>query len=215
MPLKPSHRSTITLLVLVAALITFGCDSGAQTREDYPKGGETTTFKPLQSTVSPYETVTIQLDFEKGTIHVTPDPSVIWYESRNPISQALWTVRCVVGPGGHDEETCPRDVTVTIRAKKGCPENLFGAEEITIREGHNAIPSGLPDGDLLMELFRKQEASERYCDGTSKKERGLMPMKESVHDFMWVYEVIVRRGEKELFRVDPEMWVERDNSGGG
>jgi hypothetical protein len=210
---RSGHRRSIVLAGLALALVAFGCESDAQDTK-LSRTGETTTFKPLVSTVSPYETVTIRIDFERERIEVTPDPAVIWYESRNPISQALWTVRCVMGPDGHDEMACPPDVTVTIRPKKGCSGTLFGKEEITIREGDNAIPSGEPNGDELLELFRRQDASERFCDGRSKKEVGLMPMQESVHDYMWVYEVIVRRGGEELFRVDPEMWIEKDGSGG-
>jgi len=212
MTFKRRNRPAITLSCFTLVLIALSCQGNAQVREELRKGDETTTFKALQSTVSPYETVTLQLDFEKGRADVTPDPAVIWYESKNPISQLLWTVRCVaVSEGGHDEVTCPREVTVTIRAKQGCSATLFGAEEITIREGHNAIPSGLPNGDELRELFRRQEKSDRFCNGLLKKDHPLMPMRESVHDYYWAYEVIVRRGGEEIFRKDPVVWLEQDN----
>ncbi len=190
-------------MALIAALVASGCTTY-----------ESIIFRPLRSTVSPYSTVTIAIDYESEIIRVAPDPVIIWFDSENPMSQILWTVRCVLGDG-HDQDdvACPKDATVIIRPKEGCSKTLFGATagapdgEIRIRPPHNAIPSGIPNVDEAKQLFKRQDEIPTFCDGSPKDE---IPMKlsESVHDIGWVYEIEVRRPGRKPFKVDPITWIE-------
>ncbi len=176
---------------------------------------ETVTFRPLQSRISPYSPVTIEVDYEQRTIRAVPDPVIIWFNSENNLSQILWTVRCVKGEGdGKDDVACPKDATVIVRPKEGCSKTLFGATagapdgEIRIRPPHNAIPSGIPNVEEARQLFKPKGENDTFCDGSSKANEVPMELSESVHDIGWVYEIEVRQPGHEPFILDPMAWIE-------
>lgn len=191
--------------LLAAALLAAGCATH-----------EGVVFRALEPRLSPYAEVTLEVDFKNRVIRAVPETVVIWFESRNPISEILWTVRCVEGEGMEmDDLVCPPGYEIVIRPKKGCSTTLFaGAEsspsgEIHIRSPHNAVASGKPHVEEAHRLFAVK-ADDVYCDGTTKKSHGLMVLTQSVHDIYWGYEVEARRPGDEPFLVDPSAWIEKD-----
>lgn len=226
MLLKPARG--LTPAALLVAALSAGCPASVQ---------DSVTFHPLRSEQSPYETVTIELGLdpdkqEVQSLGVHPEMAVIWFESVNPISQLLWTVRCTERvEGGKGEVSCPPDLRVVVRPKGACSKTLFGASpgaesgEILIRPGDNAIPSGRPNPDELRGLLRRKGEKAAPCAEPkpcmpeaearmAQEPEEVMILRESVHDYQWVYEVLVYRGERELFSCDPEVWIEQDGSGG-
>ena len=202
----PMPRRAPFAAIAAAALLTSGCPNS-----------ETVTFSPLAPVLSPYSEVTIEIDYENRQIRATPDPVIIWFESTNPRSQILWTVRCVKGAGKHlDDVTCPDDSTVIIRPKEGCSKSLFGATqgapagEIRIQAPFNAVASGEPDAEEAQALFAAERSAETACDGSSKVEAEPMELSQSVSDIKWVYEIEVRRPGLEPFVLDPVTWIESD-----
>ena len=202
---KSVARQGRTVLIAIA-LIGTGCTTPGSV-----------TFNPLSPAVNPYSHVVIEIDHEKRQIRANPDPVIIWFDSANPYSQILWTVRCVqVEPGNKDDVTCPRDSTVIIRPKKGCSKTLFGATagvpegEIRIRAPFNAVASGQPNTEEARGLFSTQKASEIGCDGKPLAEEIPMELSQSVHDIKWVYEIEVRRPGQKPFILDPAAWIEKD-----
>lgn len=200
-------RLSVRVALLAAALLAAGCATT-----------EGVNFRTLEPRLSPYAEVTLEVDFENRVIRAVPDTVVIWFESENPISEILWTVRCVEGEGMKmDDLVCPRGYEVVIRPKKGCSKTLFGATEgdpageIHLRSPENAVTSGRPRPEEASSLFVAQAAADAYCDGSSKKAHADMVLSQSVHDIYWGYEVEARRPGDEPFRVDPSAWIEKDN----
>jgi len=192
-------------LVLIA-LLAAGCTSPGSV-----------TFSPLAPVVNPFSQVLIEIDHENRQIRATPDPVIIWFDSANPYSQILWTVRCVsVDRRNKDDVTCPRDTMVIIRPKKGCSTTLFGATasapegEIRIRAPFNAVASGEPNTEEARSLLSTDETSETACDGTPRAEAIPMELSQSAHDIKWVYEIEVRRPGQKPFILDPAAWIEKD-----
>ncbi|MEM7584851.1 MAG: hypothetical protein AAF560_15775 [Acidobacteriota bacterium] len=201
--MRRNPRPITSAMALLTALITMGCATP----------GDRVVISPLQSLTSPYSTVTIEVDHERELIRVDPDPVIIWFDSKNPLSQMLWTVRCTLGEGhSKDDVACPRDATVIIRPKEGCSKTLFGATadapagEIRIRAPHNAIASGIPNAEEARQLFKVE--SDTFCDGSSREDEIPMELSESVHDIAWVYEIEVRRPGRKPFKLDPVTWIE-------
>ena len=211
MPSNPFVRHAPFAALLAASLLAAGCATGGGDEADV------VTFRTLTPRLSPYSEVTLEIDHEARTIRALPDPVIIWVESQNPLSQILWTVRCAEGEGHeHDDVTCPEDATVIVRPKPGCSKTLFGATagapdgEIHIRAPANAVASGVPDLEEAEKLFASSAEGDTFCDGSDKKSHGLMKMRQSVHDLMWVYEVEVRQPGQDSFKVDPAAWIEKD-----
>lgn len=208
--LMPSlYRHIPATALLATALLATGCAAG---------GDDFVGFRTLTPRVSPYSEVTVEIDYERRTIRAIPDPVIIWVDSKNPLSQILWTVRCSVGEGkAHDDVACPDDATVILRPKPGCSKTLFGSTagapegEIHIRAPTNAVASGVPNLEEAEALFTQTAKSDTFCDGSDKASHGLMKMRESVHDLMWVYEIEVRQPDQDSFKVDPAAWIEKDH----
>ncbi len=201
----------LTTALLATVLLATGCASGG----DDP---DVVGVRALTPRVSPYSEVTLEIDYQRRTIRAIPDPVIIWVDSENPLSQILWTVRCAEGEGKeHDDVTCPDDATVILRPKPGCSKTVFGATagapegEIHIRAPANAIASGVPDPEEAEALYAQTTKSDTFCDGSDKASHGLMKMRQSVHDLMWVYEIEVRQPGKDPFKVDPAAWIEKDH----
>ncbi len=200
-----AHHSARRAL-LAAALLAAGCAS------------QGVAFRALEPRVSPYAEVTLEIDFKNRVIRAVPDMVIIWFESKNPLSEILWTARCVEGEGMEmDDLVCPEGATVVIRPKPGCSKTLFGATrnapagEIHIRSPHNAVPSGKPNVEEAESLMAAQAKTTVLCDGSDKKSHGEMVLTQSVHDIYWGYEVEARRPGDEPFLVDPAAWIEKDN----
>lgn len=185
---------------------------------------ERVVIEPQESFASPFAPVKILIDYRRQRIQVEPDPAVIYVgpDDRRRPTQVLWQIECIAEQHysteekkrGHTSDCLyPKD-SLVIRPKKGCSAELFG-KEIVIRPGTNAVSSGLPERRVAAELFKKDAASERLCDGSSKKEKEAMmgmPLGTG-NDSSWMYELVVMRDGKEVMVLDPSLWIEGDTGG--
>ncbi|MEM7353681.1 MAG: hypothetical protein AAF657_22980 [Acidobacteriota bacterium] len=204
-----ARRALRTVLSSTALIALLGITSGCV--------ADGVTFRTLEPVLSPFSEVTLEIDHENRTIQPDPDPVIIWFDSQNPLSQILWTVRCVHHEEGNkDDITCPPNMTVIIRPKEGCSTTLFGSTEgapegeIRIQAPANAVASGEPNLEEATALLAESKETETHCDGTSKKDDMPMQLSQSKHDIKWAYEIEVRRGE-DSFSLDPAVWIETDD----
>lgn len=196
--------------LLAAAFLAAGCCTTGTARE------AGVAFRVLEPRLSPYAEVTLEVDFKNRVIRAVPETAVIWFESKNPISEILWTVRCVEGEGMMaDDLVCPPEYKIVIRPKKGCSPTLFGATasspagEIRIHGPNNAVVSGRPHVEEARKLLAAPSA-DVFCDGSTKESHGLMVLTQSVHDIYWGYEVEASSPRDKPFSVDPSVWIEKD-----
>jgi hypothetical protein len=185
---------------------------------------ERVVIEPQESFASPFAPVKILIDYRKERIQVEPDPATIYVDpedERKP-TQVLWQIECIAEQHysatdrerGNTSDCLYAKDSLVIRPKKGCSTELFG-KEIVIRPGTNAVSSGLPERRIAAELFKKDAASERLCDGSSKKEKEAMmgmPLGTG-NDSSWMYELVVMRDGKELIVLDPSLWIEGEGGG--
>ena len=182
---------------------------------------ERVVIAPQESFASPFAPVKILIDYRKQRIQVDPDPATIYVdpEDRRRPTQVLWQIECIAEQhysatdrerGNTSDCLYPKD-SLVIRPKRGCSTELFG-REIVIRPGTNAVSSGLPERRVAAELFKKDAASERLCDGSSKKEKEAMmgmPLGTG-NDSSWMYELVVMRDGRPVMVLDPSVWIESD-----
>jgi hypothetical protein len=216
-------------LTLVAGLAWVACDHTTNAATDY-SDGETVVIRPQTPFVAKHTEVTVRLDIrkrERVDIEVDPETAIIFADPHDErlVEQVLWRVECwmdgELGP-------CPDLVReVVITPKKGCPPELFGKDKFEIRlEEATAIASGEPKLDVyakqmesyqsrfraLVEKDRTLTTSLLDCSGqpTGTAPEGIDPY----YGLTWLYNVTVYLSNERQVRVDPEIWVERDKTGG-
>lgn len=217
-------------LALLAGLAYVACHQTTTADEEYtrqPPDGETVVIKPQTPFVAKHAEVTVRLDIRKGElgkVEVEPQTAIIFADPRDErlVEQVLWRVECWMdGKLG----SCPEDLVerVVIRPKEGCPPELFGFKELVI---WLAEATGIASGEPNLEVYAEQmKRYQRTFRALMEKEQslatslldcnyepaGTAPRGIDLYNGLtWLYDVTVYRGERELFRLDPEIWVEKD-----
>lgn len=185
-------------------------------------------IKPGSSFVSPYEVVTLNIDYEERRVWVSPETAVLYVDpkdERRP-TQILWVVNCKSKMHAMPSDREARQVSdclrerdeIVIRPKKGCSSRIFD-QPIVIRRGDTAVASGEVNREMFARMSRELAASDKMCDGSSKamkEERAGMRLGTG-EDASWLYDVVVRMGRRTVIVEDPQIWIESDggSAGGG
>jgi hypothetical protein len=215
--------TTFTLACTTAVAPEAGAQDQTRIRA---RGDDRTCIEAGKSLALPYEIVTIRVDYERKRIRVEPETAVLYVDpedERRP-SQVLWVAECQDKMHYMPEDRkagrvsdCLQDGDeLVVRPKEGCSTELFG-KELVIRRGDTAISSGEIDSRMFGKLAAQLKESEKLCDGSSKKEKEKASGMElgTGFDASWLYDVVVRRNGKDLFMVDPQIWIEKDGGSGG
>lgn len=216
-------------LALLTGLAYVACHQTTTADEEYtrqPPDGETVVIKPRTPFVAKHAEVTVRLDIRRGErveVGVEPQTAIIFADPRDErlVEQVLWRVECWMdGKLG----SCPAELVtrVAITPKKGCSEELFGPG-FRIELGEvTAVASGEPNLEVYTDQMKRYQSRFRAlveesqtlvtslldCSG---QPAGSAPEGIDVYSGLtWLYDVTVYRGERELFRLDPEVWIERD-----
>jgi hypothetical protein len=215
--------------VWIACNLTTSAEPEPQTKEEYSRqpsdGGETVTIKPQTPFVAKHTEVTVRLDIrkrERVDIEVDPETAIIFADPRDErlVEQVLWRVECwTEGELG----SCPDLVReVVIRPKEGCSEDLFAPELPIDLTKATAIASGEPNLDVYakqMEMYQSRFRALVEKDQTltnslldcSGRPAGTAPEGiDPYYGLTWLYNVTVYLANEMQVRVDPEIWIERE-----